>query len=129
MRRALLTMLFATVLLASGIGTATAEPQKNQIEVPATCDKGQSYTFVINAMSKTGHILGSTNNIVIKKGTATFVDQNGNQVGSEDIGHGNKKVLQGDLITCHGQTTTDLQGLGTVTAVFDFQGFITPRGK
>ncbi len=23
----------------------------------------------------------------------------------------------------------DLQGLGTVRAVFDFQGFITPRGK
>ncbi len=135
MRRVLLTMLFAMVLLASGIGTATAEPQKtqkNQIEVTVSCGNApeSEYTLVFNAMSKTGQVSGSMSNVVVKSGMVTFSPTDGTQPITDEIGgQGNKEGLQGDLITCHGQTTTDLLGLGTVTAVFDFQGFITPRGK
>lgn len=126
----LLTMaLLVVVLLTSTIGVAAAEPQKNQILVPASCDNGQSYTFVINGMSKVGQILGSTNNIVIKRFTVTYFDPDGNLIGGDTFGQGNKKGLQRDLINCTGRTTTELQGLGLVTAVYEFQGFITPRGK
>ncbi len=126
----LLTMaLLAAVLLTSGIGVAAAEPQKNQILVPATCDNGQSYTFVINGMSKVGQILGSTNNIAIKRFTVTYLDPDGNLIGGDEFDRGNKNGVQRDLINCAGRTTTEIQGLGLVTAVFEFQGFVTPRGK
>lgn len=120
--------LLAVVLLASGVGTASAEPHKNQILVPATCDNGQSYTFVINGMSKVGQIVGSNGNIVIKSFTVTYFDPDGNPIGGDTFGQGNKKGLQEDLIECDGSTTTELQGLGVVKAVFDFHGFLTPRG-
>jgi hypothetical protein len=126
----LATTLLSAVLLTSGVGMAIAEPGKNQITVPATCDD-HSYTFVINAMSKTGHIIsGGTGNIVVKKGTVTYFDpETKQQIGDpQDIG-GNKKGFKGDLIHCTGQTTTDLVGMGPVTAVYDFQAFITPRGN
>ncbi len=134
MRRALLMMLFTTVLLASGIGTATAEPQKNQIEVSVTCTYGEQYTLVFNAMSKTGQVRGSTSNVVVKSGTVTFFDlDTGKLIGVDEVGgQGNKKDkknLQGDRITCEGETTTEIQGLGPVRAVFEFEGFVTPRGK
>src|SRR5215212_11951631 len=59
--QALLTTVLTLILLIVGaLGTATAEPQKNQIVVPASCTTdGQSYTtytFVINGMAKTGHL-------------------------------------------------------------------------
>ena len=125
----LVAALLCAMLIACQVGTAVAEPGKNQITVTATCDNGQSYTFVIDAMSKTGHVIGSTSNIVVKGGTARFFNQAGNQVGSEDLGHGKQEGLQGDLITCHGETTTTLHGLGLVTSVFDIQAFVTPRGN
>src|SRR5919202_6044656 len=110
MRRAILlsiTVLITAVLLAGVIGTAAAEPGKNQIEAPATCKidgKDVTYTFVINGMSKTGHITaGGTGNIVVKEGTVTYFDPNtGEKIGSQDIGHGNENGLQGDLISCTG---------------------------
>lgn len=117
--------LFPTVLLVSGVGTVSAEPQKNQILVPATCDNGQSYTFVINGMSKVGQIVGSNGNLVVKSFTVTYFDPDGNLIGGDTFGQGNKE----DLIECNGSTTTELQGLGVVTAIFDFQGFLTPRNK
>ena len=139
MRRAyfLSAMLFTAVLCVSGIGLA-AEPQKNQIVVEAMCENGQSYTFVINGMSKTGHVVESTDvnvsnveNVVVKQFTVEYYDQNGGLVGEDEFESGKAldQGLQSDLIECDGETTTELQGLGLVTATYDFQAFITPRGK
>ena len=136
-------MLFTAVLCLSGIGVAAAEPQKNQIVVVATCeDNSQSYTFVINGMSKTGQVTSSTDvnvsnvsNVVVKQFTVVYF-QKGNlkdPVGSDEyvnpvIESGNKKGFKGDLIQCRGTTDTELQGLGQVTAIYEFQAFVTPRG-
>jgi hypothetical protein len=148
LRRAyfLSAMLFTAVLCLSGIGVAAAEPtelQKNQIVVVATCeDNSQSYTFVINGMSKTGQVTSSTDvnvsnvsNVVVKQFTVVYF-QKGNlkdPVGSDEyvnpvIESGNKKGFKGDLIQCRGTTDTELQGLGQVTAIYEFQAFVTPRG-
>jgi hypothetical protein len=132
-------VLFTAVLCVSGIGLATAEPQKNQIVVEAMCDNGQSYTFVINGMSKTGHVVPNNTgvdvpkvrnvNVVVKQFTVEYFDEDGNRVGGDE--YGNNKVLNGDLIQCSGITPEPivLQGLGAVTAEYEFQAFITPRGK
>jgi len=131
-------MLFTAVLCLSGIGVAAAEPQKNQIVVEATCSNGQEYTFVINGMSKTGDVEESTGNVVIKKYTVQYIDEKGTRntrddvvVGSDTFEFGNQKVLDpetGDLISCSGVARDiDVQGLGTVTAIYEFQAFVTPR--
>jgi hypothetical protein len=144
MRRAyfLSAMLFTAVLCLSGIGLAAAEPQKNQIVVGAECEPdSQMYTFVINGMSKTGHVVPSTDvdvskvrnvNVVVKQFTVEYYDiPDGNLVGSDVYDSGNKEGLQGDLIYCEGETPDpiELQGLGPVTAIYKFQAFVTPRGK
>ena len=148
MRRAsfLSTIVFTVVLCLGGIGVATAEPQKNQIKVEASCpENGQSYTFVINGMSKTGDVEPSTGNIVVKQYTVDYYDVRGTPEDTRDdvlVGsdvYGNKKyydedgnqVLNDDLIHCIGETEDpiELQGLGLVRAVYDFQAFVTPRGK
>ncbi|MBA2781554.1 MAG: hypothetical protein H0W57_09825 [Rubrobacteraceae bacterium] len=149
MRRAyfLSAMLFTAMLCLSGIGLAAAEPpelQKNQILVKTEpCTNGQSYTFVINAMSKTGQVTSSTDatvsnvsNVVVKQFTVVYF-QKGNledPVGGDEYVNpvtesGNKKGFKGDLIQCSGRTDTVLQGLGPVTAIYEFQAFVTPRGK
>ena len=133
MRRAylLLAILFTALLCLSGIGVAAAEPQKNQIVVEASCKNGQDYTFVINGMSKTGDIESSTSNVVVKKYAVTYYDENGTQVKRDTFEFGNKKVLDpenSDLISCSGVAKDiDVQGLGTVTAIYEFQAFVTPR--
>ncbi len=127
----LVTMvLLAVVLLTSGVDTAAAEPQKNQILLPVKCDNRQSYTFVINGMSKVGQIIGSNNNIVIKSFTVTYFEPppSGAFILEETFDQGNKEGLQRDLINCKGITETELQGLGRVTADFEFQGVALPRG-
>jgi hypothetical protein len=144
-------MLLTALLCLSGIGVAAAEPNKNQIVVEATCSNKQSYTFVINGMSKTGQVTDSTDadvsenaNIVVKQFTVTYFDVRGTPEDTRDdvlVGgdvYGNKKyydedgnqVLNGDLIHCSGETEDpiELQGLGPVRAVYDFQAFVTPRG-
>lgn len=131
-------VLLAVVLLTSGVGTAIAKPQtelqKNQIEIKASCTTdGQSftsYTFVINGMSKVGQIIGSNNNIVIKSFTVTYFEPppSGAFILEETFDQGNKEGLQRDLINCTGITETELQGLGRVTADFEFQGVALPRG-
>jgi hypothetical protein len=134
LRRAyyLSAIVFTAVLCVSGIGLAAAEPQKNQIVVDASCDNGQSYTFVINGMSKTGDVKESTGNVVVKQYTVKYYDgkiKDENLVGSDTFEFGNKKVLNGDLIQCSGVAEDiDVQGLGTVTAIYEFQAFVTPRG-
>ena len=155
MRRAyfLSAMLFTAMLCVSGIGVAAAEPQKNQIVVEATCttEDGQSttYTFVINGMSKTGQVTPSTDatvtnvsNLVVKQFTVDYYDVRGTPedegddvlVGSDVYVNpvtesDNKKGFKGDLIQCRGTTDTELQGLGPVRAIYEFQAFVTPRGK
>ena len=120
--------LLAVVILASGVGTAAAEPQKNQILVPVKCDNGQSYTFVINGMSKVGKINGSNQNLVITEYTVTFFRPGTEVVVGEDtFDRGNSE--QRDTISCTGSTSTTLQGLGPVDAEFVFEGFVTPRGE
>jgi hypothetical protein len=132
LRRAylLLAMLFTALLCLSGIGVAAAEPQKNQIVVVASCSNGQDYTFVINAMSKTGDVKESTGNVVVKQYTVKYF-QKRVLVGSDEFESGNQQGLQGDLIYCEGETEDpiELQGLGLVTAKYEFQAFVTPRGE
>jgi len=123
-------MLFTALLCLSGIGVAAAEPQKNQIVVVASCSNGQEYTFVINGMSKTGDVEESTGNVVVKQYTVNYF-QKRVLVGSDTFEFGNKKVLNGDLIYCEGETQEpiELQGIGLVTAEYEFQAFVTPRGE
>jgi hypothetical protein len=123
--------MFAAVLCVSGIiGSAAAEPQKNQIVVEASCSNGHDYTFVINGMSKTGDVEESTANVVVKQYTVKYF-QKRVLVGSDEFKSGNQNALQGDLIYCEGETADpiELQGLGKVTAIYDFQAFVTPRGQ
>jgi hypothetical protein len=84
--------------------------------VNADCLNGQSYTFVINGMSKTGHVTSSTDvdvskveNVVVKQFTVEyFQNGNPNPVGSDEFESGDKKGLRGDLIHCRDETTTEL---------------------
>jgi hypothetical protein len=129
-------MLFTVMLCLSGIGVAAAEHpelQKNQILVKASCEENtQRYTFVINAMSKTGDVKGSTSNVVVKQYIVEYRDfETGIPLGSDTFEFGNKKVLDpenGDLISCNGVAEDiNVQGLGRVTAEYTFQAFVTPR--
>ena len=131
----LTTVVFATLLLASGIGTAVAEPQKNQILVSdATCDDGEQRTFVINGEGNVGQTNESTSNIIIATSSLEFFapeDREREEPIADPVivNNGKKKGLQGDLITCNGEVTTELFRLGKVTVVFEFEGFATPRGN
>ena len=126
-------VLLAMVLLTSGVGTAAAEPQKNQIEIEdATCttdgQNSTSYTFEINGMSKVGKISGSNQNLVVTEYTVTYRDSDTKQfLGEDTFDRGNSE--QRDTISCTGTTSTTLQGLGDVDAEYVFEGFVTPRGK
>ena len=137
-RQALLTIISAlTLLFVLALGTATAapqtEPQMNQIVIEdATCTTdGQSftsYTFVINGMAKTGLLIDSTDkNIVITSYTVTYYDAEGNELGTDEFDSGTKINSRDDILSCSGQVTTDLEGVGDdVTAVYEFQGFLVP---
>jgi uncharacterized protein YcfL len=131
------TISTLTLLVVFALGTATAEPktelQKNQILFEdATCTTdGQgptSYTFVINGMSKTGHLVDSTDKIIkITSYTVTYYDAEGKELGTDEFGSGTKINPRDDILSCIGQVTTDLEGIGDdVTAVYDFQGFLAP---
>jgi hypothetical protein len=133
----LLTMLTAFLILifviVGALGTATAEPKtepkKNQIVVPASCTTdGQSFTttFVINGMAKTGLLTDSTGNIVITSYTVSYYDDRHNLLGTDTFDSGIQLNSQDDIVSCSGKVDTTLQGLGDVTAVYEFQGFLTP---
>jgi hypothetical protein len=129
--QALLTSVLTLILLIVGtLGTATAEPKKNQIVVPASCTTdGQSYTtytFVINGMAKTGLLTDSTGNIVVTSYTVSYYDDQGNLLDTDKYSSGTKLNSQDDILSCSGQVDTTLQGLGDVTAVYEFKGFLTP---
>lgn len=116
--------LFAAVL---GSGVAAAEPAKNQVMASATCDDGRQYTFVLNGESNAGQLLDSTGNLITARYAVDYFDQDGNLVASDSFNQGTKKGQR--LISCHGETTFEHWQLGTVTAVLEFQGFVTPNGK
>ena len=130
----LLTMLTAVLILifviVGALGTATAEPKKNQIVVPAKCktEDGQRFktTFVINGMAKTGLLTDSTGNIVITSYTVSYYDDKGNLLDTDTFDSGTKLNSRDDIVSCSGEVETTLQGLGDVTAVYEFKGFLTP---
>ncbi len=131
--QALLTTVLTLILLIVGaLGTATAEPKMNQIVVPASCTTdGQSYTtytFVINGMAKTGLLTDSTGNIVVTSYTVSYYDDQGNLLDTDKFNSGTQLNSQDDILSCSGQVDTTLQGLGDVTAVYEFKGFLTPAG-
>ena len=132
-RQALLTTISTlTLLVVFALGTATAapptEPRMNQIEIDAKCTTdGQSftdYTFVINGMAKTGLLIDSTDkNIVFTSYTVTYYAE-GSEIGTDEFNSGAKRD---DILSCSGQVTTDLEGIGDdVTAVYEFEGFLAP---
>jgi hypothetical protein len=134
--QALLTTVSSLILLIVGaLGTATAapntEPKMNQIVVEdATCttEDGQSFTttFVINGMAKTGILTDSTGNIVITSYTVSYYDDQGNLLDTDTFASGTRLNSQDDIVSCTGELDTTLQGLGDVTAVYEFKGFLTP---
>jgi hypothetical protein len=87
-----------------------------------------SYTFVINGMAKVGLLIDSTDkNIVITSYTVTYYDAEGDLLGTDEFDSGTKINSRDDILSCSGQVTTDLEGIGDdVTAVYDFQGFLAP---
>ena len=130
-------VLLAVVLLTSGVGTATAapktEPQKNKNQIlikDATCTKdGQSYTFVINGMAKTGLLIDSIDKTFkITSYTVTFYDDQGNKLRKDEFDSGTKINSRDDILKgCTGQVTANFEGIGdNVTAIYAFQGFLTP---
>jgi hypothetical protein len=139
-RQALLTTLLTLLtaflilifLIVGALGTATAEPEKNQIVVPAKCktEDGQrlTTTFVINGMAKTGLLTDSTGNIVITSYTVSYYDDKGNLLDTDTFDSGTKLNSRDDIVSCSGEVETTLQGLGDVTAVYEFKGFLTPAG-
>jgi hypothetical protein len=132
----LLTMLTAVLILifviVGALGTATAEPKKNQIVVPAKCktEDGQRFTttFVINGMAKTGLLTDSTGNIVITSYTVSYYDDKGNLLDTDTFNSGTKLNSRDDIVSCSGEVETTLEGLGDVRAVYEFKGFLTPAG-
>jgi len=103
----------------------------NQIVIEdATCktDDGQSFTttFVINGMAKTGLLTDSTGNIVVTSYTVTYFDDQGTLLGTDKYNTGTKLNSKDDIVSCTGQVTTDLEGIGdNVTAFYVFKGFLT----
>jgi hypothetical protein len=126
----LTAILILIFLIVGALGTATAEPKMNQIVVPAKCktEDGQRFTttFVINGMAKTGLLTDSTGNIVITSYTVSYYDDQHNLLGTDTFDSGIQLNSQDDIVSCRGQIDTTLQGLGDVTAVYEFKGFLTP---
>ncbi len=127
----LTTTLLAAVLLAGGAGMAAAEPQKNQVLVPASCGANgeQQYTFVLNAQGNAGQIVGSNSNILIKSYVATYTKLLTGETFVDIYNSGNKTGQRDALISCRGETTYVDNVFGEVKVVFVFDGFVTPRGK
>lgn len=124
----LLTIVMGLVVLGN-TQAVRAEPAKNQIEAQANCSDGETYTFVLNGMGKAWKIEGTNSNLLVKGYTLTYYDPDtGELIGSDAYGGGEKNGQEGDLITCQGEVTTVLEGLGLVRVVAKFEAFISPRG-
>lgn len=121
----------AAVLSAYGAGLAGAEPGKNRITVEnASCSDGLTRTLEVNAMGKSVKVEGSGSSLIVKGYTLDYSDpETGDFVATVEYGGGEKKGLQDRLVTCEGQTTTEIFGFGLVTIDYEFQGFFTPVGR
>ena len=126
-------LLIATAFAATIIGQAVAEPGKNQIEATASCSNGENYTFVLNGMGKAWQLEETNSNLIVKSYTLTYYEP-GTSVPKypfEDT-YGrdeNANGQDGDLISCEGEVTTVLEGIGPVRVVAEFEAFVTPRGS
>ena len=130
--RMMTTGILSLAFLACAAVTAGADPEKNQITVPNTqCYNGEEIeeiTFVIDGMGKGAKLPEGDGNLVIKNYTLVYTDPDtGEVVETVEYGGGKKTGQADDLVTCHGETTTEIIGFGLVTIDFDLQGFFTPR--
>jgi hypothetical protein len=74
------------------------------------------------------HSYGSNSNLLVKSYTLTYYDPTtGELIGSSTYGSGEKNGQEGDLLTCQGEVTTILEGLGLVRVVAEFEAFVSPR--
>jgi hypothetical protein len=119
-------MLLALVLIAMTIETGIAEPQKNQISVPVKCDNGEKYTLVFNGEGNAGQVDFAGPNNIIPKSYLVIYRQKGTEIARDEFQQGHWEG-QEDLINCTGRITTEIFGLGTVTAILEFEGLVTPR--
>lgn len=127
--RVLTTILVAAMLAEGTFSPAKAEPGKNRIEAETTsCSNGQNYEFVLNGMGKAWQVEEGNANLVVKRFSLTYFDPtSGEPLGSDTYGEGNKNGLEGSLIACEGETTTELRGIGLVRVVAEFEALVTPR--
>jgi hypothetical protein len=126
----LTTMLIATTLAVSSMSSAVAEPGKNQIEADASCSNGETYNFVLNGMGKAWQLEGTNSNLLVKSYKLIYYDPvTGKRKGFDTYGGGEKNGQEDDLISCRGEVTTVLEGLGLVRVVAKFDAFVTPRGS
>lgn len=123
-----LAVIIAAALAAYGAGAAGAEPGKNRITVEnATCSDGVTRTLEVNAMGKAVRVEGSGSKLIVKSYTLEYTDpETGGPITTVEYGGGKKKGLQDRLVSCEGQTTTEIFGFGLVTIDYDLQGFFTP---
>jgi hypothetical protein len=131
MRKA--TVLLLTIVLCLAVlgdtQTVWAEPGKNQIEARAKCSDGETYTFVLNGMGKAWKLEETNRNLLVKSYTLTYYDPVTRElIGSDTYGGGEKNGQESDLISCQGEVTAVLEGLGLVRVVAEFEAFISPRG-
>jgi hypothetical protein len=134
-RRVVSILVAAMVMTGFGIGAALADPvnNKNAQVFDISCTNGQTYQIVA-AGGIPGHIVDSTGNIIPTEVTFEIIDPETSQVIDSEtfpIGQGNKKGLQGDLITCETepQTEVDPETDEEITFVIRVEAFLTPRGR
>ncbi len=136
MRRTLLlaaTMAIAAVLAA---GVAFADPINSKNAQIITFDCGGEQVTAVSVVTNKAvavNVVGTTGNFVATEfaGTLTFTDPETGEVVFEDefvtpVGQGQKKGLQGSLITCE-TTLTFEDPEETVTVDLTVTGFFTPR--
>lgn len=122
-------LVIAATLLAFAAGEVGAEPGKNKIIVEgASCSDGVTRTLVVNAMGKAVKLPDSRSNFIVKSSTFVYSDpETGDYLATEEFGGGRQGGLQERLVTCKGETTTEIFGLGLVTIDYTVTGFFTPR--
>lgn len=126
----LFATMFAVVVLAVGAGVASAEPHKNQIILPASCDNGRNYTLVLNGEGNAGHVLGSNNNVIPVKYTVTYLNaENQEPIATYRYDNGKKTGLEGKLVSCSGTTEFEDWKMGRVVSIFEFEALVTPNSR
>ena len=123
--------VIAATLFAYSAGVAGAEPGKNKITVEgASCSDGTTRTLIVNAMGKAVKLPDSNSNFIVKSSTFVYSDPGtGEYLATEEYGGGKQNGLQERLISCEGQTTTEIVNFGLVTIDYEVEGFFTPAGK